>query len=199
MKGTDSAVGWGMTQTRIPYVDLSAYSAAQRDYIAELQEIVAAGRVEGIICPACTQKAKEYDRGITGTMAKVLLRMYQAAGREWTVLKDHITPKTSRDEAMLAYWDLIESQKGSEGPDGEKGIWRVTETGERFLKGFKALPEKATVFNSHVLGFHGSPKFFHECLDVPFDYESIWAPSQLSAASSAAEGTDNGSLELQAS
>lgn len=127
---------------------------------------------KGAPCPCCTQFTKVYRRILNAGMAQSLGRMYQAAGTDW----QHVPTTTvggSREEGKLRYWGLVEEADERQG--GQRaGWWRVTETGEAFLKGEIRLPRWALVFDSRCLGLDDQKMVsIHDVLGDQFNYSDL--------------------------
>lgn len=128
---------------------------------------------EGVICPACTQRAQIYTRAIYAQMARALIRLYRVVGMEfghWPT----IMGRKQADEAKLVHWGLIEPDLG-EREDGSSrtGWWRVTELGRTWLLGNVAVPKYVDIYDSRPLRVHGEDWTVRDALGKHFDYEEL--------------------------
>jgi hypothetical protein len=127
---------------------------------------------KGAACPCCTQFTKVYRRTLNAGMARSLVTMYRTAGLDW----QHVPTTTiggSREEGKLKYWGLVEEADERHG--GQRaGWWRVTETGEAFLKGELQVPRWALVFDSRCLGFDDQQTVsVYDALGDHFNYAAL--------------------------
>lgn len=126
-------------------------------------------RVEdGAKCPLCDQFSKVYKRKINSGMARALISMYRQCGTEWFHLPS-VRTWTSRDEAALAYFGLIEQA----GVGFAQGTWRVTPLGELFAKGQVRVHKYARVYDGRLLGLQGDLVDIKDALGDKFDYEEL--------------------------
>lgn len=122
---------------------------------------------EGVDCPACGRMVKMYRRRLGPSMASALLTLYRAHGTDfgrttklWSRLED-------ADGQKLRYWGLIEPHKtGPDGPrpDGETGVFRVTDHGAAFIMGHVSVQSHALTFDSRCFGLDGALISFAEAL-----------------------------------
>lgn len=126
---------------------------------------------DGDHCPLCGQHAKMYKRKINAGMARSLIHMYRSAGTGWIHVK--LIGAASREEGKLAYWGLVEEQKGSGLHGGRAGYWRVTDKGRAFLQGQLTVPKYAKVYDGKVRGFEGDPVTIKDALGTKFDYNDL--------------------------
>lgn len=122
-------------------------------------------RDDGAKCPCCSQFAKVYRRKLNSGMARSLIRMYLVGGRGWVNITTDI-PARSREEGKLPYWELAE-------PHEIRGIWRVTELGERWVKDMAEVPRHAEVYDGRCLRLLGDPIRIREALGAKFDYDEL--------------------------
>jgi hypothetical protein len=127
---------------------------------------------EGMNCPCCTQRVDIYERTLNSGMARSLITMYRAAGKEWQHIPTTVGGR-SREEAKLRYWGLVE-QRGDE-VEGKKdsGWWRVTPKGENFIHGRITVPKMARVFNKRLLSLVGSSWSIRDALGHDFNFQEL--------------------------
>ena len=127
---------------------------------------------EGAACPLCTQRAQIYKRKINSGMARSLIHMYRLAGQGWVHVK--VIGAGSREEGKLAYWGLVEEQKGIGMHGGRAGYWRVTDKGLAFIRKQIRVPKYAKVYNGRVLGFeYDGGADITEALGTKFNYTDL--------------------------
>lgn len=128
---------------------------------------------DGHECPCCTQFAKVYTRKLNAGMARSLIVMYRAARLDWQHIPTTVGGR-SREEGKLRYWGLVEEETTLHRPDGGRaGYWRVTATGEEFVKLTLAMPSHAKVYDGRCLGLIGDPVSIRQALGSAFDYEEL--------------------------
>ncbi len=143
-----------------------------------VNDTIAAGKAwlrarldDGSNCPLCGQHAKVYKRKVNSGMARSLIHIYRIGGRGWVHVR--AIGAQSREEGKLAYWGLLEEQTGVGLHGGRAGYWRVTEKGEKFLKGHILIAKYARVYNGRVLGFEGPDVGIKDALGTKFNYEDL--------------------------
>lgn len=133
---------------------------------------------EGATCPVCQQHAKVYRRKINSGMARSLIAMYHAGGREnldWVHVPTQIGAR-SREEGKLAYWDLVEEERVKRPDGGRAGYWRVTLLGELFVLGKIGVPKYARVYNGRALSLDPTERVtIKDALGDKFDYAELMA------------------------
>ena len=102
----------------------------------------------GVRCPCCDQWAQVYNRSINSSMARTLIRFYQAHGRDWGHLR---AVDDSREGSKLRYWGLIENEAELRPEGGRSGWWRVSSDGQKFVTGQLRVPKKAVVYGNDLL------------------------------------------------
>lgn len=134
----------------------------------------------GVTCPVCSQYAKVYRRKVTGSMARSLIGLARhSQSDEWFHLQQRLNDlratKTSRDEAMLGYWRLIEEEVALRPDGGRSGWWRVTPLGRSFVAGQQCIFKYAYVYDSRLLHYDGPQVCIQEALGVKFNYAELMA------------------------
>lgn len=131
----------------------------------------------GVQCPCCDRKVRLYKRTINRGMAVALATMYAAAKTDWahkpTVLRG--VGSAARDESLLTHWGLFEESLGVREDGGRAGWWRVTEDGERFLRGALTVPRHVYLLNNQPLLFEGEHIDIHDALGNHFDLQKLLA------------------------
>lgn len=140
---------------------------------AELRELVD----DGARCPCCTQFAKVYRRKITSTMARLLIRLWIEAGREWahmpTVTSRASTSASSGDPAKLRYWGLLEEADVERDDGGRAGWWRITDDGEAYVRAALRVRKYARVYDGRCLGHDGDLVDIVDALGDRFNYRDL--------------------------
>lgn len=144
--------------------------------LREVKEIIAAGRNQGIDCPACSQRVKVYRRTITDKMALALLAHHELFGTRWgdiTRSKAKIK-RPSNDHSFLVHWGLFEHRRDRDG-NRIGSDWRVTETGQQWLTEQISVPRYADVLLGRCLRCYGPPTTVTDALGRHFDLDALLA------------------------
>lgn len=117
-----------------------------------------------ITCPCCERKTSVHKRSISRPQVIGLASFYTEFGKEWgTFSAARSLRGTNRDdeESKLRFWKLIERD-----PNGStaKGPWRITSTGEAWLRQEIKIPKYAFVYNNAVLGYDGQELGWEEII-----------------------------------
>jgi hypothetical protein len=130
---------------------------------------------KGAQCPCCRQNTKIYHRAINATQAAVLIKCYRRVGRADFKLSSTIeTP--GGDYAKLRYWNLIERVPGTREDGGPGGWWRITEVGERWVRGEIGVPRYVYVYDNERLRFDREAEqewTVRDALGSKFDYSQL--------------------------
>lgn len=127
-----------------------------------------------VICPCCTRLAKVYDkRKLNSAMAARLIGFYRQFGvGEW--FHSPSFARNDGDTGKLGYWHLVEEERTIRRPDGGRaGYWRVTPTGQAFVRGEITVPKFAVVYDKVVLQLTGEPINIRQALGSKFDYAEL--------------------------
>ena len=130
---------------------------------------------KGVRCPACHQFAKVYKRKINSGMARSLIRMYLAGGAdklEYIHVPTAVGSR-SREEGKLRYWGLVEEELEKRPDGGRAGYWRVTPSGELFVKGLMTVYSHARIYDGRCLGLTGPQVSILDALGDKFDYAEL--------------------------
>jgi hypothetical protein len=122
-------------------------------------------------CPCCGQLAKVYKRTIYSTLARNLIKAYRTAGADW--FHGPTTVGAGGDFAKLAYWHLIYEADETRPDGGRAGWWRITATGEAFIRGEIRVPKYARVYDHRKLSLEGPTVDIKDCLGSRFDYQEL--------------------------
>jgi len=131
--------------------------------------------VKGETCPCCGQFTKVYKRKINSGMARSLIRMYLAGGSEQLSFIHVPTAvgSRSREEGKLRYWGLVEEELEKRPDGGRAGYWRVTPSGELFVKGLMTVYSHARIYDGRCLGLTGPQVSILDALGDKFDYAEL--------------------------
>lgn len=121
---------------------------------------------DGAKCPCCTQFAKVYRRKLNSGMAYSLIRMYRTNGVGYVDIQANVHSK-SGDTAKLRYWGLIEAH-----PE-KRGLWRVTNLGEMFVRGLTTVLSHAELYDDRLLRLDGDAIDIRQALGNKFDYYEL--------------------------
>lgn len=162
---------------------------AAREKLAPL-----ASTPKGHRCPVCRKQVKIYQRSLTGGSARAIKVLFLACGRDWghlpTIVAERI-PEIANQAGYLVlgqHWGLIAEQTEKGSPAGN---WRVTEKGERWLRGEIAIPKYVRLYNGSRLGDpYGPPVAREDVLDAHFD--------RLAVLDAAPPGVDQAELFAEA-
>lgn len=131
---------------------------------------------KGLPCPCCKQFVKVYRRKIPGRAAADLVTLHRRHGNEWFRLIDALGQRHPADFTKLRYWSLIEPKQGRRDDGSERnGWWRVTDIGERFVRGEVSVPKYARLYDGRCLGLIGDPTTIHDALGKKFRYDELMA------------------------
>lgn len=147
--------------------------------LSAAREYLQANIVNGVTCPCCGQQAKVYRRRITKTSARTLITLWAQFGSDYghipSLVATHFPDKAHQGgyHTIPQYWGLIEAQP-SDLHDGKRdGYWRVTDVGERFLRGEIGIPMYALTYNGETVGFDGQEQHIYDCLGAVFDLDEV--------------------------
>lgn len=153
----------------------------EKPAIDKLKKEMAKSKAEGCECPVCGQFVKVYNRSINSTMARQLIKAYREHGREWFHTRDVVLDGSAGagDFAKLQLWALIEPQEHEKGQDGKRtsGMWRITETGESFIKGRIHRAKHISIYNNEIEGYSEARVYIKDALGNKFDYNKLMGPA----------------------
>lgn len=125
----------------------------------------------GAYCPCCGQFTKVYQRQIHSSQVRTLITMYHNRGLAWQYLPD--VHQHSRDFTHVAYWGLIEEKGVPRQDGGRRGLWRVTDLGEDWLRGRVKVPKYALIYDAKFLGYQGDQVSADEALGKDFKLDEL--------------------------
>lgn len=153
------------------------------------QERISAALDEGTTCRACGQHAQRYRRKINAGMARALIALYRAGGRDarrWVHKPTALSGlgAAARDEALLRFWGLIEESQQPREDGGRSGWWRLTPRGAGFVQMQETVSSHAWIYNGEFVRYDGAPVTIAACLGDRFNYEELLHGGSPKAASS---------------
>jgi hypothetical protein len=139
---------------------------------------------DGVDCPVCRQRAKQYARPLTSVAVRALAALYAAHGRTAGHLPT-IAADRMRDVAhqggylsLSQHWGLMVPEAVTRPDGGRGGFWSVTQLGEAFLRGEKTVQKYALIYNGELLELQGEPVTARSLLGEAFDYSQIAARAE---------------------
>lgn len=110
----------------------------------------------GGTCPFCQRYGKIYERRISKGMASALCYLYYiTVDKEplngWINVSEHFAnmheSQSASEFSKLKFWGLIEPHVA-----GSKGLWRITDTGKKFVCKEIKIAGSVFVFENNVVG-----------------------------------------------
>jgi hypothetical protein len=101
-------------------------------------------------------------------MAATLVKMYRKGG--WIHVEDYLLSikfKNPGDWSLLRHWGLIVRH-----PD-EPAIYKVTKSGERFVRGSITVKKHIFIFNQRFLGFSDVDTDLEDALGDSFSFTEL--------------------------
>ena len=132
---------------------------------------------EGHKCPLCTQFAKVYKRKLNHRHVRTAITMLRAFGTNWGRPAD-ADGRLAGDGGGISYlrfFGLAEEHPDPPTDNNRSGVWRLTEKGERWVRGDETIPKYARVYDARVLGFEGPEVAVVESLGKRFNYHELMA------------------------
>ena len=143
-------------------------------------------------CSGCCQTASiQFKKRMTGNMMRGLIHLYWAdqenqkrdTPEEWLFIDEvvkrldkNVGARVRGDISKLKHWGLIEKPNfdrydGMPTRVGRNGLYKITEKGRVFAKGYLPLPEFAAVYNDETLGNHGELIYIYQAKAQNFNWE----------------------------
>ena len=149
--------------------------------LAQAREHLLVQLDEGGPCPCCGQFAKRYWRGLNSTMARGLMWLVKASGRDFQWIHVNVDGPswlTSKGGtlATMAHWGLIEEKPKDEKKESRtSALWRPTVRGIRFVRNQVLVPSHVLLYNNRVEGCSEGTISIVEALGKKFDYTELMA------------------------
>ena len=130
-------------------------------------------------CPCCERTGKVYPLTLNTTRIKSLIWLHKAAMFQeggWVDVPNEAPKELLRTNQLssLKHWGLIEAATNEDRKKKASGIWRITETGDHFLKGFLSIECKVWIWNDGCIKMDGGFVYISD-VDCHFDYEATMA------------------------
>lgn len=138
---------------------------------------------DGVTCPACGQFCKVYRRKLNSTMAYALCLIYTHfrlhPEHPWIHVASFLVD-VKRDSSVaggdvvkLKHWGLLERAPG-DGDDGsDRGRYRMTDLGRKFVEGKIAVPRCVYLYNQALLRLSEEMTTIQEALGDRFRYDEL--------------------------
>ena len=104
------------------------------------------------ICNECQAKIIKYWHSLNKHLCSALIKIYSQHGLEPVKISHILSHNQLCNFQKLKYWDLVE--KCSNEP-GKGGYWRITNKGERFIKGTIAVSQRVQTFRGQAVDRDG--------------------------------------------
>ena len=121
-------------------------------------------------CPICERWGKVNKYKMTEHLALSLRWIHAHGDTEGWVNVQKKAPRwimKSKTYNLLEHWGLLESR------GFRTGIWRVTNTGRRFIYGEIRVPSAVYVYDNIIWGVDEQQKSFRSCFGVHFDFDEL--------------------------
>lgn len=151
---------------------------------------------KGTSCPCCGQFVKAYKRKLNSGMARTLIAIYRAHGKEPVHVKNFLKDEglqNNHDWTLLKFWGFMAPEASKDTSKRDSGIWRVTDLGEKFIKGNVPAESHKVFYNGKEL-----PKMtlsdhidIVQALGEHFDYKELMGLSNLQKKSD-----NNGNISI---
>jgi hypothetical protein len=145
---------------------------------------------EGSRCPCCAQFVKLYRRKITSSMAFALLLMYKelyckcesaSAFERWFHAEDFLRSRSEyrnirgNNHSLLVYFGLLIKEEQKEREDGSNrvGLYKLTQAGKGFARGFTRVPEAVYLYNDRLYKYDQNTVTIHQALKEKFNYNEL--------------------------
>ncbi|MCP4373521.1 MAG: hypothetical protein GY797_36270 [Deltaproteobacteria bacterium] len=127
------------------------------------------------ICPCCMRPINSYTLNLVAVDITVLLKIYtlsRVSRKVWINVNQRIKP-TSRPFSNAQRWKLI---KPKEITGKNKGLWRITKKGIKFLRGEITIPKVLIMYNREIIAIDDSIMVdVHDVYKEKFDLADAYA------------------------
>lgn len=149
--------------------------------ILESRRWIAENRRNGVKCPVCDRRVKEYSRPINRAQALAITDMFLSAGTDWVNvrnLKSKIrggTADKNNEISKLAHWGLVQQH-----PNVKRGgTWRVTTLGKKWVQGKVSVSDTVMLYQAELTGKGTKSVYLRDILSAgtasDFDLRKIMA------------------------
>jgi TusA-related sulfurtransferase len=144
---------------------------------ALLDHLAAHFDTKGTNCPLCLQRVRLSHRKLNRGHVLFMLDLARLSTTEdpW-VHRKQCTSTKNRDYNVVKDWGLIRMKPNDTDPTKkESGYWRLTDKGERFLRGKVRVPKYVYIYNNTVLGESDETVAVGDAWGEAFDFEDFMA------------------------
>jgi hypothetical protein len=131
-------------------------------------------RDPGHECPACTSFVKTYNRRLSSSIARCLLRLYDLTQHNPDTEFFHVKRFgfEAKEVALLAHWGLMLEAQNEDTSKRTSGYWKITESGIDFVRLRFFVPLYIVIHLNNLVGFAGAAVSIQDCLERnnSFDY-----------------------------
>lgn len=147
-----------------------------------------APRDKGHHCGECGRLLKIYQRRLSRSMTRGLIRLYVLVLRYPTRQAFHVKnfdKEGARGEfGVLSSWGLVVEQPNTDDTKKTSGMWALTDFGKAFVELREQVPQYVILrWGSELLGFSGPMVTAKECLEHGnrFRYDELmaWTPEEM--------------------
>lgn len=136
--------------------------------------------LEGVDCPVCGRFAREYERPIHRTMARMLIRLYHLTARSENVyfysgnIAKGISTTGTNDFSKFRFLGLVEEMpKGIDQDQRTSGMWRITPSGKLFVENQMKVHKYAVIRMKEFRGLTGDMISIEDALGKSFSYKEL--------------------------
>lgn len=145
----------------------------------EIKEFLSENKEDGVECPCCEGNVKVYRYTLNQGMAKSLICAYRHTiikkpEEGWyhpatMLVSEFGLNPTNNNHTKLQLWGLIEPKSY----ELETGMWRITNRGERFIRGSILLPKWVKSYFYDVIEQSDELISIQEAHKIPFNLDDI--------------------------
>lgn len=137
---------------------------------------------QGCRCPACGKQVKRNKYIFHHSMAELLFIAMKARKNNktddhgWFHVENHLVSIGSKIKGVhgkLQYWGMMEQKPNDDPKKKDSGVWRITDQGERFVRGMMSAPRAVYVYNNRIDGWDDKRINIKEALGEEFDYTKM--------------------------
>ena len=129
---------------------------------------------DGVDCPCCGRKCKEYKRSINSEMSRKLINLFHMNDDEFHHIRDlNVNHSGGGDFAKLRFWGFIVEGNNDDPKKKNSGKWKITYQGRLFVHGMIPARKYCHIYDNHLLGFTGDMITIEDALTEEFDYEAL--------------------------
>ena len=124
-------------------------------------------------CPCCGRYTQVYKRCLHHTVALQLIMLHNKGGaNNFVHCRELLTENMSGagDFTKAKYWGLIQEAPIDEEGKKSTGYWKLTPTGEAFVKAEIPIRKTLLIYDDKVIGDQDGVVYINECLGNKFNY-----------------------------